>query len=148
LRNCTRKHGIGAVWACEFCEEKREKPFNRFDNYKAHVKVHADPSRDGHGRVQYVPAAVPRFKELLENTKQRRPKPKRPEETSFGSQSSATAAISAKKMPVKREPFTSRAGTPASSFDRSRFSGSRNSSLEPPMPFQMWTEYNIKVEPK
>jgi hypothetical protein len=140
-----RKHGIGAVWPCEFCEEKREKPFNRFDNYKAHVKAHADASRNGHGRVLFVPDAVPRYKELLDNTKQRKPKAKSPEESDVG-RPSTTTENSAKKRPIKREQLESSAGTPASSFDDTRCFGSRNSSLEPPMPLQMW-EYNVKVEP-
>jgi hypothetical protein len=119
------------------------KPFNRFDNYKTHIEAHADPSRNGRGRVMFVPAAVARYKELLEGTKQRKPKSRSPDGVDFKRH---TSAMPPRRRPTKRDTLDSW-GTPTSSFDDSKFFSSRNSSMEPgSTPFQMWGDGNVKVE--
>lgn len=54
---------------CPFCKEKQDKPFNRWDNYKHHIKMHA--TERNHGRVEFVPAAVEYYQTLVAGTKPR-----------------------------------------------------------------------------
>lgn len=54
---------------CQFCQEKTDKPFNRFDNFKHHVKMHA--SRRNQGRVEFHPDAVDFYNRMEQNTRPR-----------------------------------------------------------------------------
>jgi len=59
---------------CPFCKEKSEKPFNRHDNFKHHIGIHAQPRN--HGRVEYVPEAAAYYRKLVAATKPRKPSKK------------------------------------------------------------------------
>lgn len=54
---------------CPFCQEKRDKPFNRWDNFKHHIKMHA--SRRNQGRVEFHPDAVAYYNHIMQNSRPR-----------------------------------------------------------------------------
>ena len=54
---------------CPFCQEKKDKPFNRWDNFKHHVRMHS--LRRNQGRVEFHPDAVAYFEQMERNTRPR-----------------------------------------------------------------------------
>lgn len=56
---------------CKFCPKDKMKIFDRADNYRQHLELHAKPGRKG--RVEYHPSAARELAQLKAQIKRRAP---------------------------------------------------------------------------